>query len=44
MDPVRSHISLSVSVPLELCPIGGMQVDSSAQSFISQIVISSNNV
>lgn len=43
MDPYRSHISLSVSVPLELCPIGGLQVDSSAQSFIAQTVISSNN-
>ena len=33
-----------VSVPLESCPVGGLQIDSSAQSFIAQTVISSNNV
>lgn len=44
MDPYRSHIELLVNVPLEMCPVGGMQVDNSAQSFIAQTVVSSNNV
>lgn len=32
-----------VTVPQDV-PVGGMQVDSSAQGFISQTVISSNNI
>lgn len=43
MDPYRSHIELVVTVPIESCPVGGLQIDSSAQSFIAQTVVSSNN-
>lgn len=44
MDPYRSHIEMMVSVPVETNAVGGLQVDSSAQSFIAQTVVSSNNV
>lgn len=43
MDPYRSNISFKVSTNVQLCPVGGLQVDSSAQGFIAQTVVSSNN-
>lgn len=43
MDPYRSHIRMQVSIPSTTL-VGGLQIDNSAQSFISQMVISSNNV
>lgn len=43
MDPYRSHIEILVTVPPET-PVGGLQVDNSAQGFISQSVVSSNNI
>lgn len=44
MDPYRSHLSFQVSTNKEIQPVGSLQVDSSAQSFFTQSVISSNNV
>lgn len=44
MDPYRSNISFKVSTNSALCPVGGLQVDNSAQSFIAQTVVSSHNV
>lgn len=43
MDPYRSHIEVLVSAPSQM-PVGGLQIDSSAQGFIAQTVMSSNNV
>lgn len=42
-DPYRSFIEITVSAPIEDLPVGLLQVDSSAHSFINQIVIYSNN-
>lgn len=44
MDPYRSHIQFMVSTNTDIQPVGALQVDSSAQSFIAQTVVSSNNV
>ena len=44
MDPYRSHIEITVEVNTDIQPVGGLQVDSSAQSFIAQSVVSSNQV
>lgn len=45
LDPYRSSINLTVTTPdATNFPVGGLQIDSSAQSFINQLVISSNNV
>lgn len=44
MDPFRSHISMKVSVPAEVMPVGGVQFDNSGQSLISQTVISQNGI
>ena len=44
MDPYRSHLNFTVSSPdSTTMPVGGVQVDTSAQSFISTLVLSSNN-
>jgi hypothetical protein len=43
MDPYRSHLTFTVVTDPAVMPVGGLQIDSSAQSFISQTVISSNN-
>jgi hypothetical protein len=43
MDPYRSHFRMTVAVP-ETQKVGGLQVDNSAQSFIGQMVVSSNNI
>lgn len=42
-DPYRSYIEITVSVDENNLPIGLLQVDNSAHSFISQIVLYSNN-
>lgn len=42
MDPYRSHIVLTATQDSS-SKIGGLQVDNSAQSFISQLVTSSFN-
>lgn len=44
MDPYRSHLEFKVSTNSIISPVGSLQVDSSAQSFIAQSVVSSNNV
>ena len=42
MDPYRSHITMQIATPpSNQMPVGGLQVDGSAQSFIDQLVISS---
>ena len=43
MDPYRSHIEITVQSDTQTLPVGLLQVDNSAQSFIQQIVISSKN-
>lgn len=43
MDPYRSHIEITVSCDADTLPVGLLQVDNSAQSFIQQLVISSKN-
>ena len=43
MDPYRSHIEITVDCDVKTLPVGLLQVDNSAQSFIQQIVISSKN-
>lgn len=43
MDPYHSYMSIDVEIDPQL-QIGSLQLDGSAQSFISQVVISSNNV
>lgn len=43
MDPFRSYFQITVQIDPDL-KIGGLQVDSSAQSFINQLVVSSNSV
>lgn len=43
MDPYRSHIEITVETDINLLPVGQLQVDNSAQSFIGQMVISSKN-
>lgn len=44
MDPYRSHIEITVETDAATHPVGGLQVDNSAQSFISSTVVSSNQV
>lgn len=41
MDPFRSSIRIDVAVDTTINPMGGMQVDNSAQSFINQLVVTS---
>ena len=43
MDPYRSHIEITVSSDVSTLPVGLLQMDNSAQSFIQQTVIQSNN-
>lgn len=44
MDPYRSHMVFTVSCPsVTDMPVGGVQVDTSAHSFISTMVLSSKN-
>lgn len=43
MDPYRSHISLKATANAADVPVGGLVMDVSAESFISQMVISSNS-
>lgn len=42
-DPIRSYIEITVSTDVNYHPVGLLQVDSSAQSFISQTVLYSDN-
>lgn len=42
-DPLRSFIEITVSVDSNQMPVGLLQVDNSAHSFINQLVIYSNN-
>lgn len=42
-DPYRSHIELTVTCDISTLPVGLLQVDNSAQSFIQQLIISSFN-
>lgn len=44
MDPYRSSLEFTVQVTPEIQPVGQLQVDKLATSFIEQIVISSKNV
>lgn len=44
MDPYRSHLQFTVSCDVKTMPVGGLQVDNSAQSFIAQTVVSSNSI
>lgn len=44
IDPYRSHIEFEVETMTEWQPVGLIQVDHSAQSFISQTVLLSNQV
>ncbi len=41
MDPFRSSIRIDVAVDSTINPIGCLQIDNSAQSFINQLVITS---
>lgn len=43
MDPYRSHIEITVECDQSTLPVGMLQVDNSAQSFIGQFVLSSKN-
>lgn len=43
MDPYRSYIEITVSTSADYHPIGGLQIDSSAQSFFNQTVLYSDN-
>ena len=43
MDPYRTHIEITVETDASMLPVGMLQVDNSAQSFINQLVISSKN-
>ncbi len=42
-DPFKSYIEITVSTDSSSHPVGLLQVDSSSQSFIAQMVIYSNN-
>lgn len=44
MDPFRSSIRIDVAVDNTTNPIGGLQIDNSAQSFISQLVLTSKGL
>lgn len=44
IDFYRSHIEFEVQVTKTDCPVGGVQVDNSAQSLINQSVLLSNQV
>ncbi len=41
LDPFRSSIRIDVAVDTTTNPIGGLQIDNSAQSFINQLVVTS---
>jgi hypothetical protein len=43
MDPYRSHIEITVETNQQVLPVGLLQVDNSAQSFIQQLVVTSKN-
>lgn len=43
MDPYLSHLEITVSTDEKSLPVGLLQVDNSAQSFIDTMIISSNN-
>lgn len=42
-DPYKSYIEITVSTSSTYNPIGLLQIDNSAQSFINQTVLYSNN-
>ncbi len=42
-DTYRSYIKITVSSNKQNLPVGLLQIDSSAQSFIQQLVLYSNN-
>lgn len=42
-DPYRSYIEITVSCSTNSTPVGALQIDNSAQSFINQIVVYSKN-
>lgn len=42
-DPYRSYIEITVSTSTTYSPVGLLQIDNSAQSFISQTVLYSDN-
>ncbi len=42
-DPYRSYIKITVSTNKTQLPVGLLQMDNSAQSFIQQLVLYSNN-
>lgn len=42
-DPWRSYIEITVSTNTNDSPVGLLQVDNSAQSFINQLVVYSNS-
>lgn len=42
-DPYRSYIEITVSTNSNDHPVGLLQIDNSAQSFIQQTVLYSNN-
>lgn len=42
-DPRRSYIEITVSTDSSSHPVGLLQIDNSAQSFIAQLVVYSNN-
>lgn len=44
MDPFRSYIQIEVQTNATALPVGGLQIDNSGQSLISQSVISSKSV
>lgn len=42
-DPYRSYLKITVSCNKNNLPVGLLQIDNSAQSFIQQMVLYSNN-
>jgi hypothetical protein len=42
-DPYRSFIEITVSVDIKDLPVGLLQIDNSAHSFINQLVLYSDN-
>jgi hypothetical protein len=41
MDPYRTMVRIDVAVDTTINPMGGLQIDNSAQSFINQLVVTS---
>jgi hypothetical protein len=44
MDPYRSHMQFTAAVNSTTQPVGELTLDTSAESIVSQLVISSNQV